>query len=213
MAGKDLHAQQQRTHSHPQTRHVQGVRLPLLLRADQLDAGENERQPGGRRDDHAEVDADDEEAGERVGDRRHDAGRARKAQQPGKDVEARGGDPQLQGGEEAVRKPQGQYVEENAGRVECGMLPGREERHPREEPRVPQAAPPPSAGLQQCSSSRGDFPARGRRSAHFEGRRRRRQPDPRPRVRRNTGSPREAASCPRPSVGRTTAAAAREARG
>ncbi|PKO23459.1 MAG: hypothetical protein CVU38_03905 [Chloroflexi bacterium HGW-Chloroflexi-1] len=71
----------------------QSTNFPTYRSHHQLDHHQDQRQPGGRGDDHGEVDADDEKAGEGVGDRGQDRGRPALSQNPGEDVHPQRGQP------------------------------------------------------------------------------------------------------------------------
>ena len=119
------------------TGEIGAAALFFLFARDDLDHRQDQRQPGGRGDDHREGHADEVETGEGVDDRRQGRGRVAQPQDAGEDVHAQRGQPQLQPGEDAVGAPERQGVEDDAERVERGVLSGRQERHAGKVARVP----------------------------------------------------------------------------
>ena len=138
VTGQRLHAQHPRASHHVGHWRVANVALFLLLAHDHLNAGQQQRQPGSRRDNHAEDHADDQKAAEHVDHARQQGGGAAHAQHAGEDVHADARQPDLQPGEEAVGAAQGQNVEEQAEGIEGGMLTSGQKGHTSEEIGVPQ---------------------------------------------------------------------------
>ena len=111
-----------------------------LLAHHYFDHRQDQRQPGGRGDDHGEVDADDEEAGERECYGRQRGSCPAQAQDATKDEHAGRGQAQLQPGEDSVSAPQRQDVEQDGEGIEARMLAGGQEGRPGEDARAPQHA-------------------------------------------------------------------------
>ena len=141
----DLDVPGQRLHPHAERagddighRRVARGALVFLLRDNHLNQRQDQRQPGGGRDHHGEVDADDVEAGEGIGDRRDDRPGPTLAQRPRKDEHARRGQSKLERRKDAVGLPEGQDVEDQAERIERRVLAGRQKGQPREDQRIPE---------------------------------------------------------------------------
>ena len=112
--------------------------LLLLLAHDDLDGGQDQRQPDGGGDKHGEDDADDEEAAEHEDDAGQQGSRRAQAQHAAQHIHVHAGQCDLQRGEPAIGQFERKRIEEHAQRVEDAGLARSEKGQACENLRVPQ---------------------------------------------------------------------------